>query len=109
MFSFCKEGNPWTKYKQLAKEGSPENLSGIWFHVTWIDSVIKQHSIEASAVRSSSEDITHKSSNLNLLAAYADQQVVYPAYERMDLSLEQLHSCIKYKAGRIPYSVICQI
>ncbi|KAN0068543.1 hypothetical protein V8E54_013267 [Elaphomyces granulatus] len=83
MSSFCGEGNPWTKYKQPAKEGNPGKTCLAYdYRPPGSIVAIKQYSVsEASAV-------------------------VYLAYERMDLSLEQLHLCIKLEESHI--SIICK-
>ena len=51
--SFCEEGNPWTKYKQLAKEGKPDKTCLAYdYNSPGSIVAIKQHSIsEASVVR----------------------------------------------------------
>ncbi|KAL4993994.1 kinase-like domain-containing protein [Aspergillus recurvatus] len=103
--AFCKQESPWSHFK-ICMEGEPGraclayNLSSPGIVV-----VIKQH--KNAGIDKTRHLVETRGANLvNLVTAFVDGMTVYVAYERMDITLEQLYCSVDLEERDIGF--ICR-
>jgi hypothetical protein len=90
--SFCKTGSPWEHYRKIAELGRSESSF-------LCASTSSQPHLMVIRVLPGCEGAqrlirTSHSNIVTLMEAFAQNNMLYMVYERMDVSLERLHSCI---------------
>ncbi|EDN11150.1 predicted protein [Histoplasma mississippiense (nom. inval.)] len=103
---FCQTGNPWQRYERFTQEGKSRSIY-LAFEKSQTASMVAVkvcHNVTVNPTRSLVR--TSHVNLVNLKAAFIDKEIVYLIYERVDLSLNHLHSCVSLKEAHI--AAICK-
>ena len=103
---FCLEASPWERLKRFTKEGK-KGKTCLAYEIDSSQSIV---AVKREAV-ANAESVGHllKTSHknlVNLLCSFIHQNDLYLGYERMDITLEQLHSDVMMEEPHI--SFICR-
>ncbi|KAL4780124.1 kinase-like domain-containing protein [Aspergillus varians] len=102
---FCEEGSPWKRYTIISNKGKfgtrlAQDSSALPKIVA-----VKQHTIAARSLTINLRRTCH-ANLVNLLTAFIDENVVFLAYEAMDITLGQLRNQVELEEKYISY--ICR-
>jgi hypothetical protein len=101
---FCKTGSPWAHYRKIAELGRSESsflcASTSWQPHLMVIRVLSGCEGAQRLIRTSHPNI------VTLMEAFAQDNMLYMVYERMDVSLERLHSCIHLEEAHM--ATICR-